>query len=363
MNTRLSCVSLMLLLGVAMLGSAEAKLTSTSISVCPSLVVGHPGDSFVVSIDISKVEDLYAFEFHLQFAPYASVLAVSDVVKGNFFPPDAYIIWDVRLLDGIVLVGGTLIGNQPGVSGDGTLVSIEFVVVEAGESELTLYNTELLKRQGSTFIGIPHKTFSGYYKGPTANLVRTEILPGRELHICQMVSFLSSVKNNGDVPLYVLVWFEMVHESGMPFVFWAGQTASKCYPGTKTVYLYVDEFSWSWQDWQEVGNEPYLNASDDDSFILGDDYCQFEGNFGFEDLTLATGESIQDVVLEAYTDGPYDDGCDLDVYTWPGFDWLGSLYCAGEPRWLPQEGLTKPWVKYFQEFLVTIQPNSTTSKS
>ncbi|UCE29469.1 MAG: hypothetical protein JSV85_01710 [Candidatus Bathyarchaeota archaeon] len=47
---------------------------------------------------------------------------------------------------------------------------------------------------------------------------------------------------------------------------------------------------------------------------------------------------IDEVVLEGYTDGPYDEDVDYDVYA-TGFNWLGSLYGSGTPEWV-----TPRWV-------------------
>ena len=103
-------------------------------------------------------------------------------------------------------------------------------------------------------------------------------------------------------------------------------------------YLYVNELMPIWTDWTAIGYSPYLDAIGDGNYIEGNDHCQFMGVFGFEDIVL-DGGTICRVTLEGYTNGPYDEDCDFDVYTYPNFDWLGSLYATGEPAWV-----TPRWV-------------------
>jgi len=104
------------------------------------------------------------------------------------------------------------------------------------------------------------------------------------------------------------------------------------------VYLYVNEEIPLWDHWTKYGTSPYLDAIEDGSYIEGWDNCMLSNAYGFEDITL--GEcTISKVTLEGYTNGPYDQDCDFDVYTYPDFDWLGSLYAKGEPAWV-----TPRWV-------------------
>lgn len=334
-------IPLVLVLGIAMLGTVNAPVTNTMIRVQPDKIEGHPGDVFLVTITIEDVTDLYAFGFSLKFADFGKILIVSNTMDGGFLQPNPFITKKIDLFHGIIQVGGTLIGAQPGVSGAGMLYMIEFTVVEAGESELTLFDTVLLD---SNLNPMPHQTRDGYYSGPTANLVRKTVDPGRDMYVGQTMGITSSVKNNGDVPLYVRVRFDMLRDDGRLFRMYAGQNAGPGYPIAETVYLYVNEFVPIFNDWAKIGTDPYLDVPSDGSYIVGYDYGELDGYYGFEDLTLPPGVQILDVQLEGQTDGPYDENMDFDMYSWGTssgpFAWLGSLYAAGiglwwvTPRWI-----------------------------
>jgi len=98
--------------------------------------------------------------------------------------------------------------------------------------------------------------------------------------------------------------------------------------------LYVDGFTEDWVDWSQVGDTPYLNAINDGNYIEASEYGQIAGNFTFENINLPPCEVITKVVLEGYTNGPFDLTNDFDVYTTPDFVWLGSLYATGAPAWV-----------------------------
>lgn len=97
--------------------------------------------------------------------------------------------------------------------------------------------------------------------------------------------------------------------------------------------LYVDGFNPSITEWAVSGASPWLNATDD-SYIEGTFDGAWMCNFTFEDISLPPCEVITKVVLEGYTNGPYNASVDYDVYTLPDFIWLGSLYATGAPAWV-----------------------------
>lgn len=328
----------MLAFSIAMLtplGAVNAPATNTKISVAPDYIEGLPGDLFPVFINIENVEDLYAFGFSLKFAPHMKTIVVTAVDDGGFLYPDPYITYSYNRFEGILQVSGTLIGVQPGVSGMGTLIIVEFLVAEGGDSELHLFDAVLFD---SNLGPMPCNTFDGYYKGPLANLVRKE-LTARDMQVGETIEFMSSVKNEANVPLYMRVRFDMMREDGLFLRFYSNEYASLGYLGpTYTEYKYVTGWEWHlWDDWDKTGDEPWLGAVGDDNYIGTGYYCYLQGFFGFEDLVLPPGMMIYEVVLEAYTIGTYDEECDLDAMcygTEHGYDWLGSLYCGSEPGWV-----------------------------
>ncbi len=100
---------------------------------------------------------------------------------------------------------------------------------------------------------------------------------------------------------------------------------------------YVDGFDYTYAEWTEVGAYPWLDAPGDGNYIEGSSDAAWECWFSFADIEL--GDSVIDYVqLEGFTDGPYDENVDFDVYD-SGFNWLGSLYANGAPEWV-----TPRWV-------------------
>ena len=97
--------------------------------------------------------------------------------------------------------------------------------------------------------------------------------------------------------------------------------------------LYVDDFKPWVSQWAVSGTSPWLNATDN-NYIEGTFHGAWMANFTFEDITLPPCEVITKVVLEGYTNGPYNLTVDYDVYTLPDFVWLGSLYATGAPAWV-----------------------------
>jgi len=95
---------------------------------------------------------------------------------------------------------------------------------------------------------------------------------------------------------------------------------------------YVSDYDYTLEGWTEVGAAPWLNATDDDNYVTSTTDGAQHRWFTFGPVDI--GDSIVDeVVLEGYTNGPYNPGIDYDVYS-GDFDWLGSLYATGEPAWV-----------------------------
>jgi hypothetical protein len=338
------------------LGFIEAKVGNTVISVEPGLVEGLPGDSFTVDITIDKAENVYAWEFKLKYPPYRAVLAPTNVEDGGFLT-GGYLFSNDNPFDGILLVGATKIGVQPGVSGSGVLARITFFVLEAGEGPLEIMESDLLD---PSLNAMDHQTRDGFYSGPVAELVRKNLPLGRDRQVGDMQEFNVKIRNPSDVPLHVYAEWEMTRlEDGAYDSLRDGQWSYGFGPLPFWFIdpLYVDGYYKSWADgfltgvgWNQTGANPYLDAVDYPSnyvwktgtpvynettgeFMYVDGDADMSAAYTFEDIPpLNEGESISRVILEGYTqcDNIYPD---LDVYTQSPtiFDWLGSLY--GETTW------------------------------
>jgi len=193
--TSLLCVMLMLIAlsfsgftpGYFERQSAFAS-SSATVSVSPSTVKAFVGQNFSINVTISGVSDLYGWQFRLNWT--AGLIDIVNVAEGPFLKHGGgtYFYYDVNSTAGRLVVDCTLLGNVPGVSGDGTLATITFNVKGVGESPLTLWDVILLNSLEQT---IPSHASSGYgYFMAAHNVAVTAVnvqpltvLPGETVYI------------------------------------------------------------------------------------------------------------------------------------------------------------------------------------
>jgi len=330
-------LSLIAMLFATMMANIVTAATPGKLFVDPKAVSGSPGDEFTIDINVDLINDLYAFGMTVDFAPYVSVLVVSKVAEGPFLKQggSTYFKYTYSSFKGEVKVGCTLLGPLSGVSGAGTLFSITFIVVEAGDSQLDLLDTALLD---SNLNPLNYSVTNGYYSGATVNLISMVIAPGRSLTSGQTVEFQSSIKNmDPDKTMDAQVRFDILREDGWRTTIWAGQAFV-----TKVrdpVTLYVNEYNeWLEWDWTNPGAS-VIGMPDGDyaeSIVNG----AMSSAYGFDDLVLNPGDVIGNIKLEGYCQYPNGatDAVDIDMYS-TDFDWFGSLYGGPDfgwvsPRWI-----------------------------
>jgi hypothetical protein len=137
------------------------------LSVTPLICVSKVGESFIVNIDISNVQNLRAFEFKLGYN--TTLLDALKVVQGSFFPlpPKASVEkFEINETMGFVWIRVSLSGSEPSVKGSGTLVMIVFnstfysLPSEEACCALNLYDTLLY---GDSMATIVHSSVGGLY--------------------------------------------------------------------------------------------------------------------------------------------------------------------------------------------------------
>jgi hypothetical protein len=137
---------IVLLFGV-MLSLTVAYASATPIlSIEPPNQVVHPAQNFSLDVIISGVGDLYAFQFDLAFDPL--IVSAMSVTEGPFLPTGGTTAFIAGTIDNsggtIFSTADTLIGLIPGVSGAGTLATVNFEALAIGISSITLTNVALL---------------------------------------------------------------------------------------------------------------------------------------------------------------------------------------------------------------------------
>ncbi|RLI22213.1 hypothetical protein DRO54_01670 [Candidatus Bathyarchaeota archaeon] len=140
-------------------GTVTAQSGSTVIFVDPAEVSAQVGQYFTIRVNISNVVDLYGWEFKLSWN--SSLIEVVNVIEGDFLKTggETFFYQSVNNTSGALHLTCTLLGDIPGVSGNGTLAEIIFYVKSNGESVLHLYDTNL---GDSNLQPIPHTTNDGY---------------------------------------------------------------------------------------------------------------------------------------------------------------------------------------------------------
>jgi hypothetical protein len=142
-------VCLVAILIVAVAYVILSSSSSTVLFVEPKAFQETVGQSFAVNVSVSNVADLYGWQLELTWN--SSLLNVTSVTEGpmlrssgnsTIFQPA------VNSTEGnlsavctrVLSFGSSIIG----VSGDGTLMTVQFEVIGNGTCNLTLYNTQLL---------------------------------------------------------------------------------------------------------------------------------------------------------------------------------------------------------------------------
>jgi general secretion pathway protein D len=123
---------------------------AAAILIEPPLSTTPAGGAISVAVRVTGVTDLYAYQFNLSFNP--AVLSTMGVREGAFLSgvgPTFFFPGTADNLSGTVtLTAGSLEGPVPGVTGSGSLATIQFTGVGLGASPVTLSNVVLLDSMG-----------------------------------------------------------------------------------------------------------------------------------------------------------------------------------------------------------------------
>jgi len=137
-----------------------AQASGTALYVHPVVTTANPSESFTVNVNVQDVENLYSYETKIGFD--SVVLEAVTVEEGAFIrdqttsPMGTFFL--IIIEADYVHVACLTQGNYPGVSGSGTLFTVNFNVVEAGTSDLHVYDSIFLD---CNVVHIPHDTADG----------------------------------------------------------------------------------------------------------------------------------------------------------------------------------------------------------
>jgi hypothetical protein len=116
------------------------------VRVQPSLSTPGLGSLFDVSVEVSSVTDLYAFQFDIRFNP--AILSGESVMEGSFLPSGGDTSFVPGAIDNsagtISFTVDSLFDIVPGVSGSGRLAALRFQTLAGGTSPIDLSRVVLL---------------------------------------------------------------------------------------------------------------------------------------------------------------------------------------------------------------------------
>ncbi len=342
------------------------------------------GGSYTVSVYVQNAKDLWAAGFKIQYAPYVSVLTISEIYEGPFLATgwDPYpnsptdFSYTVDLFKGFAYIAIVRLPNpdpevpRMGANGDGLLATFKLTTIEAGECPIEIKEDYLLDSNGSP---MDHTTVGAKYLGSTAMFVRVEVVPGKTVAVGEYTAFMTKVKNNGLTPLNVRVRLDITRaEDGRKLVLRSGDTYLDGGIGEEppmwTDYLYVNGFTGSYGagwGWTYEGTAPYLDAVGDGNYVWTDaagmeageypGYYPYTGKYDFADFALDPLKVISRVDIEAYTQYAWglDENNDLDTYMrYPVTEaapskWIGSLWGNEVWAWHTVRWTTTPLSGYF----------------
>ena len=170
----------------------EVAVTSFYVDA-PSIIdiTKTPGTDFIVNINVKDTTDLFGFNLKLIYN--TTLLNVNTVTVGSFFPPDPSIFHnETNEESGFIWFAIYMpTGSKVGVSGSGTLLTINFNVTSIGETILDLepYRWEIVN---SKLKLIAHNLYDGYFSNilrPTRlyvdpeNTINPDLVPGKNFTI------------------------------------------------------------------------------------------------------------------------------------------------------------------------------------
>jgi Cohesin domain/PEP-CTERM motif len=151
------------LLGFVWVLAASAPASATTIAISPSLKTVLVGESFSLDVAIADVNDLFDYQFDLNFDP--AILQANGISDGGFLTSgggtSAFSGAFLLTLDnttGLLTILDSLVGPAPpatGATGGGVLASISFTALALGASSVSLSNLILEDSAGGAIDAQP----------------------------------------------------------------------------------------------------------------------------------------------------------------------------------------------------------------
>lgn len=141
----------------------DTKSEVTTLSLRPLAIIDYslgPGTDFDVNVTAFNVTGLHGF--NLMLAYDANLVEWKTVQKGDLLANDTTISHSTTVVNGSGDVYASLTSTSPdsATSGNGTLIQLQFHVLNRGETSLRLHNVNLYRTNGTD---ISYVAYNGYF--------------------------------------------------------------------------------------------------------------------------------------------------------------------------------------------------------
>jgi len=218
-----------LLLALSTTAILPAKAQAPRVYVDPPEIIDPtktPGTSFIVNINIQGGSDVYTWAFVLSWDP--AMLNVTDVTEGPYLievAPEGTFLIDKRYQEaGYIDEACSILGPYPGQSGDGTLLTVTFLVEKVGETLLHLSDAVLIDSAtppNTTYPEVTDGFFANRETAP-ADLAGRSAWPERHHHVIAKVgttqTLYAKIRNLGTRTAAVKVVFTYTMDGGAGMV-------------------------------------------------------------------------------------------------------------------------------------------------
>lgn len=122
------------------IGRISYSAVATIISVDPPMLYVEPGEYFTINLTITSAVDVYTWEVNMSYDTSVLRFVEATLPSEHFLEgrPQGTSQLQVFELGQTLLLGCTILGEYLGMSGSGTLVTVEFEVLDTGESVLKI---------------------------------------------------------------------------------------------------------------------------------------------------------------------------------------------------------------------------------
>lgn len=210
-------LSCLMILSMANLTSAQV---APLIYVDPATNSANPPGSFTVTVNIIDAVDLFSYETKLGYDP--NILSVTSIVEGPFIQDQTTsplgTLWATIQGSNYVYATCVTMGAYPGVSGSGVLFTVTFSVIDAGASNLDLYDSILLDSTGTP---MTHESADGTFATTAyANLLRRSAWPEHHHFVASKdedaaQTLNAKAKNLGPIDLYIRATFDIMRDDSL----------------------------------------------------------------------------------------------------------------------------------------------------